>query len=103
MPEDPGLHQALGPSRQDEISVVGHAHGEGLRLFLWWVRLPGTALPSFGPAVCPSPQLYDFTAAEEMPCAVAFHPTQQILACGFDSGMVRTFSLADSDLLVEHK
>ncbi|XP_064886977.1 WD repeat-containing protein 90 isoform X1 [Columba livia] len=48
-------------------------------------------------------QLYDFTAAEEMPCAVAFHPTQQILACGFDSGMVRTFSLADSDLLVEHK
>lgn len=50
-----------------------------------------------------SPQLYDFTAADEMPCAVAFHPTQQILACGFDSGMVRTFSLAASDLLVEHK
>ncbi|XP_076207547.1 WD repeat-containing protein 90 isoform X3 [Aptenodytes patagonicus] len=48
-------------------------------------------------------QLYDFTAAEETPCAVAFHPTQQILACGFDSGMVRTFSLAASDLLVEHK
>ncbi|KAM6320084.1 WD repeat-containing protein 90 [Podargus strigoides] len=48
-------------------------------------------------------QLYDFTAAEEMPCAVAFHPTQQILACGFDSGTVRTFSLAASDLLVEHK
>ncbi|XP_055662481.1 WD repeat-containing protein 90 isoform X3 [Falco peregrinus] len=48
-------------------------------------------------------QLYDFTAAEEMPCAVAFHPAQQILACGFNSGMVRTFSLAASDLLVEHK
>ncbi|XP_062444576.1 WD repeat-containing protein 90 [Rhea pennata] len=48
-------------------------------------------------------QLYDFTAADEMPCAVAFHPTQQILACGFDSGMVRVFSLAASDLLVEHK
>ncbi|KAM6299212.1 WD repeat-containing protein 90 [Aegotheles albertisi] len=48
-------------------------------------------------------QLYDFTAAEESPCAVAFHPTQQILACGFDSGMVRTFSLAACDLLVEHK
>ncbi|KFZ61612.1 WD repeat-containing protein 90, partial [Podiceps cristatus] len=48
-------------------------------------------------------QLYDFTAAEETPSAVAFHPTQQILACGFDSGMVRTFSLAASDLLVEHK
>ncbi|KAM6407489.1 WD repeat-containing protein 90 [Rhynochetos jubatus] len=48
-------------------------------------------------------QLYDFTAAEEMPCAVAFHPAQEILACGFDSGMVRTFSLAASHLLVEHK
>ncbi|XP_064376546.1 WD repeat-containing protein 90 isoform X2 [Dromaius novaehollandiae] len=48
-------------------------------------------------------QLYDFTAADERPCAVAFHPTQQILACGFDSGVVRTFSLAASDLLVEHK
>ncbi|XP_010121618.1 PREDICTED: LOW QUALITY PROTEIN: WD repeat-containing protein 90, partial [Chlamydotis macqueenii] len=48
-------------------------------------------------------QLYDFTAAEELPCAVAFHPTQQILACGFDSGVVRTFSLAASDLLMEHK
>uniref|UniRef100_A0A672TSY4 WD repeat domain 90 n=1 Tax=Strigops habroptila TaxID=2489341 RepID=A0A672TSY4_STRHB len=48
-------------------------------------------------------QLYDFTAAEGTPCAVAFHPTQQILACGFDNGMVWTFSLATSSLLVEHK
>ncbi|KAM9015938.1 WD repeat-containing protein 90 isoform 1-T1 [Ara ararauna] len=48
-------------------------------------------------------QLYDFTAAEGMPCAVAFHPTQQMLACGFDNGMVWTFSLATSSLLVEHK
>ncbi|XP_051487835.1 WD repeat-containing protein 90 isoform X1 [Apus apus] len=48
-------------------------------------------------------QLYDFRAAEEAPCAVAFHPSQQVLACGFDSGMVRTFSLAASHLLLEHK
>uniref|UniRef100_A0A669Q4A9 WD repeat domain 90 n=1 Tax=Phasianus colchicus TaxID=9054 RepID=A0A669Q4A9_PHACC len=48
-------------------------------------------------------QLYDFTAADEMPCAVSFHPTQRILACGFDSGVVRTFSLTASDLLAEHK
>ncbi|XP_074014459.1 WD repeat-containing protein 90 [Numenius arquata] len=48
-------------------------------------------------------QLYDFTAADETPSAVAFHPTQRILACGFDGGMVRTFCLAASDLLVEHK
>ncbi|XP_010000960.1 PREDICTED: WD repeat-containing protein 90 [Chaetura pelagica] len=48
-------------------------------------------------------QLYDFRAAEEAPCAVAFHPSQQVLACGFDSGMVRTFSLAASHLLLEHQ
>ncbi|XP_019348592.1 WD repeat-containing protein 90 isoform X3 [Alligator mississippiensis] len=48
-------------------------------------------------------QMYDFTASDEMPCAVAFHPLQQVFACGFSSGMVRTFSLAASDLLMEHK
>ncbi|XP_061849594.1 WD repeat-containing protein 90 isoform X2 [Colius striatus] len=48
-------------------------------------------------------QLYDFTAADESPCAVAFHPAQHLLACGFDSGTVRIFDLASSDLLVEHK
>ncbi|KAM7038912.1 WD repeat-containing protein 90 isoform 2-T2 [Acridotheres tristis] len=46
-------------------------------------------------------QLYDFSAAEETPCTVAFHPFWKILACGFDSGVVRTFSLAASDLLLE--
>uniref|UniRef100_A0A8C3V8G9 WD repeat-containing protein 90 n=1 Tax=Catharus ustulatus TaxID=91951 RepID=A0A8C3V8G9_CATUS len=48
-------------------------------------------------------QLYDFSAAEETPCTVTFHPFWKILACGFDSGVVRTFSLAASDLLLEHK
>uniref|UniRef100_A0A8C0G718 WD repeat-containing protein 90 n=1 Tax=Chelonoidis abingdonii TaxID=106734 RepID=A0A8C0G718_CHEAB len=48
-------------------------------------------------------QLYDFTASDEMPCTVAFHPAQQIFACGFSSGVVRTFSLTASDLLMEHK
>ncbi|RLV89514.1 hypothetical protein DV515_00014826 [Chloebia gouldiae] len=48
-------------------------------------------------------QLYDFSAAEETPCTVAFHPFWRMLACGFDSGVVRTFSLAASDLLLEHK
>ncbi|XP_018863760.1 WD repeat-containing protein 90 isoform X7 [Parus major] len=48
-------------------------------------------------------QLYDFSAAEETPCTVAFHPYWEILACGFDSGVVRTFSLTASDLLLEHK
>ncbi|XP_039934861.1 WD repeat-containing protein 90 isoform X5 [Hirundo rustica] len=48
-------------------------------------------------------QLYDFSAAEETPCTVAFHPLWKMLACGFDSGVVRVFSLAASDLLLEHK
>lgn len=48
-------------------------------------------------------QLFEFTASDETPCAVAFHPLQQILACGFDTGVVRTISLAASKLIEEHK
>ncbi|KAL7979088.1 hypothetical protein Chor_015112 [Crotalus horridus] len=48
-------------------------------------------------------QLYEFTASDEIPCAVAFHPFQPIFACGFDTGVVRTISLAASRLLEEHK
>ncbi|KAL8175023.1 UNVERIFIED_CONTAM: hypothetical protein K2H54_009384 [Gekko kuhli] len=48
-------------------------------------------------------QLYEFSASEETPCAVAFHPLRPIFACGFDTGMVRTVSLAASKLLEEHK
>ncbi|XP_053132932.1 WD repeat-containing protein 90 [Hemicordylus capensis] len=48
-------------------------------------------------------QLYEFTASDEMPRTVAFHPSQQIFACGFDTGVVRTISLAASKLLEEHK
>ncbi|XP_053132988.1 uncharacterized protein LOC128336810 isoform X1 [Hemicordylus capensis] len=55
----------------------------------------------------PSPtylsKLYEFTASDEMPRTVAFHPSQQIFACGFDTGVVRTISLAASKLLEEHK
>ncbi|XP_077172586.1 WD repeat-containing protein 90 isoform X2 [Paroedura picta] len=48
-------------------------------------------------------QLYEFSASEETPCAVSFHPSQPIFACGFDTGVVRTVSLAASKLLEEHK
>uniref|UniRef100_A0A803TYR9 WD repeat-containing protein 90 n=1 Tax=Anolis carolinensis TaxID=28377 RepID=A0A803TYR9_ANOCA len=48
-------------------------------------------------------QLYEFTASDEMPCTVSFHPSQHIFACGFDTGVVRTISLATSKLLEEHK
>ncbi|XP_054442774.1 WD repeat-containing protein 90 [Pteronotus mesoamericanus] len=48
-------------------------------------------------------QLYDFTSPEEAPCAVAFHPTQPVLFCGFSSGAIRSFSLEAATTLVEHK
>ncbi|XP_068921625.1 WD repeat-containing protein 90 [Petaurus breviceps papuanus] len=48
-------------------------------------------------------QLYDFTTTEETPCAITFHPTQQVFVCGFSNGVVRSFSLVVSDLLVEYK
>ncbi|XP_074053166.1 WD repeat-containing protein 90 isoform X2 [Macrotis lagotis] len=48
-------------------------------------------------------QLYDFITTEETPCAITFHPTQQVFICGFSNGIVRSFSLVVSDLLVEYK
>ncbi|XP_072798413.1 WD repeat-containing protein 90 isoform X9 [Vicugna pacos] len=48
-------------------------------------------------------QLYDFTSREEAPCAIAFHPTQPTLFCGFSSGAVRSFSLEAAEVLVEHR
>ncbi|XP_059126259.1 WD repeat-containing protein 90 [Peromyscus eremicus] len=47
-------------------------------------------------------QLYDFSSSGETPCAVAFHPTSPNFFCGFSSGAVRSFSLEDSGVLVEH-
>ncbi|XP_075797566.1 WD repeat-containing protein 90 [Microtus pennsylvanicus] len=47
-------------------------------------------------------QLYDFSSSEETPCAVAFHPTLPNFFCGFSSGAVRSFSLENSGVLVEH-
>ncbi|KAJ8318923.1 hypothetical protein KUTeg_004014 [Tegillarca granosa] len=34
-------------------------------------------------------QLYDFSAATECPCAISYHPSRQIFACGFENGIVR--------------
>ena len=38
-------------------------------------------------------QLYDFRAASEKPCAVTYHPHQQLFACGFRNGAVRVFNI----------
>ncbi|XP_059835285.1 WD repeat-containing protein 90 isoform X3 [Hypanus sabinus] len=48
-------------------------------------------------------QLYDFVSTEENPCAVTFHPSQQVFACGFSSGVVRIFNVGNSSLLAEQR
>ncbi|XP_028616643.1 WD repeat-containing protein 90 [Grammomys surdaster] len=47
-------------------------------------------------------QLFDFSSSEDTPCAVAFHPKMPNFFCGFSSGTVRSFSLENSGILVEH-
>lgn len=49
-----------------------------------------------------SAQLYDFES-EEGPASVAFHPSEQIFTCGFNSGTVRVFDVATAKLLAEHE
>ncbi|XP_068102464.1 WD repeat-containing protein 90 [Hyperolius riggenbachi] len=58
--------------------------------------MPRVATPS-------SRTLYDFSANEETPCAVTFHPMRQALACGFSSGVVRYFDVTSTSLQAEHK
>ncbi|XP_013393033.1 WD repeat-containing protein 90-like [Lingula anatina] len=48
-------------------------------------------------------QLYDFSAPQECPCAVSYHPSQQVFACGFENGCVRVFNVATTSMLAEHK
>ncbi|RUS87769.1 hypothetical protein EGW08_004515 [Elysia chlorotica] len=48
-------------------------------------------------------QLYDFSATDECPCCVTYHPKKQILACGFHSGAVRVISVEGTCLLAEHR
>lgn len=40
-------------------------------------------------------QLYDFRAAGKKPCAVTYHPHQQVFACGFRDGAVRVFNIGE--------
>ncbi|KAM3859558.1 LOW QUALITY PROTEIN: WD repeat-containing protein 90 [Diretmus argenteus] len=47
-------------------------------------------------------QLYDFVS-EDSPSSVAFHPSQQVVSCGFSSGIVRVFDISTAQLLAEHK
>eukprot|EP00062_Callorhinchus_milii_P017741 gi/632970473/ref/XP_007901672.1/ PREDICTED: WD repeat-containing protein 90 [Callorhinchus milii] len=48
-------------------------------------------------------QFYDFVSPGEIPCAVNYHPIQQIFACGFNSGVVRIFNVENSSLLSEQR
>ncbi|CAL1536659.1 unnamed protein product [Lymnaea stagnalis] len=48
-------------------------------------------------------QLYDFSAPEECPCSIVYHPSKQIFACGFHSGTIRIFNVESTSLLAEHR
>ncbi|XP_070579992.1 WD repeat-containing protein 90-like isoform X2 [Ptychodera flava] len=48
-------------------------------------------------------QLFDFSAPRECPCALTYHPSLQVFACGFDNGCVRVFNVATTSLLAEHR
>uniref|UniRef100_A0A3Q3VM96 Uncharacterized protein n=1 Tax=Mola mola TaxID=94237 RepID=A0A3Q3VM96_MOLML len=47
-------------------------------------------------------QLYDFVS-EDSPCCVAFHPSEQIFSCGFNSGIIRIFDISTAKMLAEHQ
>ncbi|XP_063961233.1 WD repeat-containing protein 90-like isoform X2 [Lytechinus pictus] len=46
-------------------------------------------------------QLYDFHAPKDTPCTIAYHPSLYCVACGFDNGLVRIFSISSTSLVAE--
>ncbi|KAK7003519.1 WD repeat-containing protein 90 [Biomphalaria glabrata] len=48
-------------------------------------------------------QLYDFSAPDECPCSINYHPHRQIFACGFHNGTIRIFNVETTSLLAEHR
>ncbi|KAL8597433.1 hypothetical protein ACOMHN_050931 [Nucella lapillus] len=48
-------------------------------------------------------QLYDFSAPDECPSTICYHPSRQVFVCGFESGAVRVFNVLSTCLLAEHK
>ncbi len=49
------------------------------------------------------PQMYDFGAPCEAPVAVAYHPGQQQIGVGFESGAVRVFNVTTISMIAELK
>lgn len=68
-----------------------------------WAKICWCWLSSLLIDLCPLLQLYDFSAPKECPCAISYHPSQQVFACGFETGAVRIFNVAKTSLLAEHK
>ena len=48
-------------------------------------------------------QLYEFTAPGEVSRCVAYHPTEHVIACGFDNGCVRVFNVPATAMLHEYQ
>lgn len=47
-------------------------------------------------------QLYDFVSVDSPGC-VAFHPSDPIFSCGFNSGIVRVFDISGAKPVAEHR
>lgn len=47
-------------------------------------------------------QMYEFDAPGETAVCVCYHPTQHVIACGFESGAVRVFHIPSTSMLEEY-
>ena len=41
-------------------------------------------------------QKYEFLSPHDAPCTVTYHPSEQTIACGFDSGFIRVFDVVST-------
>ena len=48
-------------------------------------------------------QLYDFSAPDECPLTINYHPSKQMFACGFHNGTIRVFNVETTSLVAEHR
>lgn len=46
-------------------------------------------------------QVYEFDSPSEVSRCVAYHPTDHVIACGFDSGVVRVFDVPSVSLICD--
>ncbi len=50
-----------------------------------------------------SKQLFQFDTAGDKPSCLTYHPTEYVVACGFDSGVLRLFDIAPASVIEEYR